>query len=63
MKLHLISSFIVALIVSLVVLVLNSPLLLSFILFAGIIVLCTFGVYKLYKNVYQSVRNILGDEY
>jgi hypothetical protein len=58
MKLHLITSFIVALIVTLVVFILNSPLFLSFVLFALIVVLCGYGTYKLYRTVYQSVKNI-----
>jgi membrane protein implicated in regulation of membrane protease activity len=60
MKLHLITSFIVALIVTLVVFILNSPLFLSFVLFALIVVLCGYGTYKLYRAVYQSVKNIFG---
>jgi hypothetical protein len=63
MKLHLITSLIVATIVSLVILILNSPLLLSFIILGAIISLGVWALYRLYKSVYQSVRNILGDEY
>lgn len=59
MKFHLITSIIVLSIVGLVIYILNSPLFLSFIMLGAITFGSAYLIYKLYKGVYRSVKNIL----
>jgi len=62
MKLHAITILIVSIIVSIVYYVLNSPNLLALIILIASLVLIFWGFVKLYKLVYQSVKNIFGNE-
>jgi hypothetical protein len=62
MKLHAITILIVSIIVSIVYYVLNSPNLLALIILITSLVLVFWGFVKLYKLVYQSVKNIFGNE-
>jgi hypothetical protein len=62
MKLHAITILIISIIAVIVYYVLISPTLLAFIILIAILVLLSLGFIKLYKLIYQSAKNIFGNE-
>jgi hypothetical protein len=60
MKVHLITSLIFVLSIVCIGYILTSPNIIGGILVAGIFFLIIFGLFKLYKSIHRSVKNIWG---
>jgi hypothetical protein len=60
MKVHLITSVIFVLSIVCIGYILTSPNIIGGILVAGIFFLIIFGLFKLYKSIHRSVKNIWG---
>jgi hypothetical protein len=62
MKIHAITILVISIIAAIAYYVLISPTLLAFIILIAILVLFSLGFIKLYKLIYQSAKNIFGNE-